>query len=325
MKRDELGDLLAFLAVYEEKSFTRAAARMGTSQSSISHTIKRLEERLALRLLTRTTRNIAPTEAGDRLAETLRPAFADIDTRLESLNALRDRPAGTIRITSSRHATQDLLFPKARALMADYPDINIEISVDQKLTDIVSDRFDAGIRLGESIEKDMIAVRIGPDMRMIVAGAPSYFARRGRPQTPHDLTGHSCLNLRLPTLGGLYAWEFSRDGHPLNVRVAGQFITNDVDLLIESALAGDGLCCLPDRHLLPWLQSGQLEVTLHDWAPVFSGYHLYYPSRMQASPAFKLLLDRLRWRGDAAALDLADLVPRGSSSAPVKVPDSGCT
>lgn len=309
MKRDELGDLLTFLAVYEEQSFTRAAARLGTSQSAVSHTVKRLEERLALRLLTRTTRNIAPTEAGDRLAETLRPAFAEIDTRLDSLNALRDKPAGRIRITSSRHATLDLLFPKARELMAEYPDIHIEISVDQKLTDIVGERFDAGIRLGESIEKDMIAVRIGPDMRMVVAGAPAYFARRGRPETPHDLTGHNCLNLRLPTLGGLYAWEFVRDGQPLNVRVEGQFITNEVDLLIEQALAGEGLCCLPDRHLRPWLRQGALQLVLQDWAPTFSGYHLYYPSRMQASPAFKLLVDRLRWRGETGALPLDAMGP----------------
>lgn len=310
MKRDELGDLLAFLVVYEERSFTRAAARLGTSQSALSHTVKRLEQRLALRLLTRTTRNIAPTEAGDRLAETLRPAFDDIDMRLDSLNALRDQPAGTIRITSSRHATEEILFPKVRELMAEYPDIRIEVSVDQKLTDIVAERFDAGVRLGESIEKDMIAVRIGPDLRMVVAGAPGYFARKGRPQTPHDLTGHSCLNLRLPTLGGLYAWEFGRDGHPINVRVEGQFITNDVDLLIKAAVAGDGLCCLPDRHLLPWIHRGELEVVMGEWCPAFPGYHLYYPSRLQASPAFRLLLDKLRWRGNPAALSLDALHPR---------------
>ncbi len=301
MKRDQLGDLLAFLAVYEERSFTRAAARLGTSQSALSHTVKRLEQRLALRLLTRTTRSISPTGAGDQLAATLRPALDDIETRLDSLQALRDRPAGTIRITASRDASHSLLFPHARALMAEYPEIQVEISVDQRLTDIVGERFDAGVRLGESIEKDMIAVRIGPDMRMVVAGSAGYFARHGRPETPHELTRHNCLNLRLPTLGGLYAWEFGKNGRPLNVRVDGQFITNDVDLLIEAARAGDGLCCLPDRHLLPWLRSGELETVLEDWCPTFAGYHLYYPSRMQASAAFKLLLDRLRWRGDATA------------------------
>ncbi|HEY0274555.1 MAG TPA: LysR family transcriptional regulator [Paenirhodobacter sp.] len=303
MQRDELGDLLAFLTVYEERSFTRAAARMGTSQSALSHTVKRLEQRLALRLLTRTTRNISPTEAGDRLAETLRPAFSQIETRLDSLNALREKPAGTLRITSSRHVTQEILFPKARELMAEYPDIHIEISVDQKLTDIVEERFDAGVRLGESIEKDMIAVRIGPDMRMLVAGSPDYFARHGRPQMPHDLTAHLCLNLRLPTLGGLYTWEFGKDGRPLNVRVGGQFVTNDVELIVQAALDGMGLCCLPDQHLLPWLRSGALLPVLQDWSPPFSGYHLYYPSRLQASPAFRLLLNKLRWHGDARPME----------------------
>lgn len=297
MKRDELGDLVAFLAVYEERSFTKAAARLGTSQSALSHTVKRLEERMALRLLTRTTRNVSPTDAGEQLAEALRPALDDIEARLDSLNALRDRPAGNIRITASRDAAREILFPKASALMQEYPDIHVEISVDQKFTDIVAERFDAGVRLGESVEKDMIAVRIGPDLRMMVAGAPSYLARHGVPQTPADLTRFNCINLRLPTLGGLYAWEFEQADRPVNVRVDGQFISNDPDLNIAAAVAGLGLCCLTDRHLQPLVERGDLVPVLQDWSPSFPGYHLYYPSRLRGSPAFSLLVDRLRWRG----------------------------
>jgi len=297
MKRDEFGDLIAFLAVCEERSFTRAAARLGTSQSALSHVVKRLEARMALRLLTRTTRTVVPTEAGEKLAETLRPALDDIEARLDSLNALRARPAGTIRITASREAARTILFPKVRDLMRSYPDINVEIAVEQRFTDIVAERFDAGIRLGESVEKDMIALRIGPDLRMLVAGSPEYLARQGAPQTPDDLTGHNCINLRLPTLGGLYAWELGRDGRAVNVRVAGQFTCNDPETITDAALAGLGLCCLPDSHLRPFLDSGALVAVLPDWCPVFPGYHLYYPSRLQASPAFALLLEALRWRG----------------------------
>lgn len=249
MKREELGDLMAFLAVCEERSFTRAAARLGTSQSSLSHTVKRLEERLDLRLLTRTTRNVSPTPAGEQLAATLRPAFDDISERLASLDAMRARPAGLVRITTSRHAALALMWPKLSPVLKEYPEIRLELAVEQGMTDIVEGRFDAGVRLGEAIEKDMIAMRIGPDLRMLVVGAPDYFEAHGRPQTPHDLSDHNCINLRLPTLGGLYAWEFERDGKPLNVRVEGQLTTNDVDLMINAALDGRGLCCLPDCHL----------------------------------------------------------------------------
>jgi DNA-binding transcriptional LysR family regulator len=294
MKRDELGDLLA---VCEERSFTRAAARLRTSQSALSHTVRRLEERLDLRLLTRTTRSVAPTEAGEQLALTLRPAFDEIEARLDRLAALRARPAGTIRLTSNRTAARDILYPKIARLMSEYPDIKVEVSVDQSFVDIVEQRFDAGVRLGESVERDMIAVRIGPDKRMLVAGAPGYFARAGRPRTPHELTAHSCINLRLPTLGGLYAWEFEKDGRPLSVRVEGQFTCNDVDLIVAAALDGVGLCCVPDDHLAPLVAAGQLAVVLEDWSPPFPGYHLYYPSRRQASRAFTLLVDALRWRG----------------------------
>lgn len=299
MKRDELGDLVAFLIVAEERSFTRAAAQLGTSQSSLSHTVKRLEERMGVRLLVRTTRNVVPTEAGERLMETLRPAFNDIRGQIDALSAMRQQPGGTIRITSSRHAAETILMPAAKRLMRDYPDVNFEISIEQRFVDLVAERYDAGVRLGESIEKDMIAVRIGPELRMVVAGSPDYFQRNEKPGTPHELTQHRCINLRLPTLGGLYAWEFERDGRPLNVRVDGQFICNDVPMIIDAALDGLGLACLPDDHLGPLVQEGRLVQVLSDWCPPFPGYHLYYPSRRLASPAFALLVERLRFRGPA--------------------------
>jgi DNA-binding transcriptional LysR family regulator len=296
MKRDELGDLVAFLTVAEERSFTRAAAQLGTSQSSLSHTVRRLEERMGVRLLTRTTRNVVPTEAGEQMMETLRPAINDIRSRIDALSAMRQRPGGTIRITSSRLPAQAILMPKVKRLMADYPDINVEISVEQKFVDLVSERFDAGVRLGESIEKDMIAVRIGPELRMMVVGAPDYFARNPKPLTPYDLTRHNCINLRLPTLGGLYAWEFERDGRPVNVRVEGQFICNDVPMIIDAALDGLGLACLPEDHLAPLVEKGSLVPVLEEWCTPFPGYHLYYPSRRLASPAFALLVEALRYR-----------------------------
>jgi DNA-binding transcriptional LysR family regulator len=286
MKRDELGELVAFLAVCEERSFTRAAARLGTSQSALSHTVKRLEERLDLQLLTRTTRSVSPTDAGEQLAATLRPALDEIEARLEGLTALSGRPAGTIRITSNRNAARDILYPKLARLMAAHPEIRVEVSVEQRFVDIVAERFDAGVRLGESVERDMIAVRIGPDKRMLVAGAPAYFARHGRPRTPHDLTGHACINLRLPTLGGLYAWEFEKDGRPLNVRVAGQFVCNDTDLIAAAAADGLGLCCLSDDHLAPLVADGRLATVLEDWSPPFPGYHLYYPLTVEDALAF---------------------------------------
>lgn len=296
MKRDELGDLMAFLAVAEERSFTRAAARLGTSQSALSHTVKRLEERLDLRLLTRTTRSVAPTEAGEQLADTLRPAFAEITNRLEGLAALRAKPAGLVRLSSSRHAAREILWPRLGPLLAEYPDIRLEISIDQKFTDIVGERFDAGVRLGESVEKDMIAVRIGPDLRMLTVASPDYIAVHGGPETPHDLTNHNCINLRLPTHDNLYVWEYERDGRPLNVRVEGRFTSNDVDLIIAACLEGRGLCLLPDYHLEGLIAEGRLVPLLEDWSPPFPGYHIYYASRRQQSPAFRLVLDALRYR-----------------------------
>lgn len=297
MRREELVDLNAFMTVAEEQSFTRAASKLGTSQSALSHTIRRLEARLGVRLLTRTTRRVAATEAGERLLRTLTPALDSVAAELASLSDLRDKPAGTIRITAAEHAAKAVLWPVIEKLLLDYPDINVELSVDSGFTDIVAERFDAGVRLGESIAKDMVAVRIGPDLRMMVVGAPAYFARHPAPLVPQDLSRHLCINMRLRTAGGLYAWELEKDGRELRVRVEGQLVSNDVGLILRAALAGVGLACLPDDHVAAHLADGTLVPVLEDWCPPFAGYHLYYPSRRQPSAAFALLVEALRHRG----------------------------
>jgi DNA-binding transcriptional LysR family regulator len=297
MRRDELGDLTAFLAVAEERSFTRAAARLGTSQSSLSQTVRRLEARLGLRLLARTTRSVAATEAGDQLIETLRPAFDEIDAKLTALSELREKPAGTIRITTSQHAAEAILWPAVARLLLNYPDLRVELSIDATLTDVVAERYDAGVRLGEQVAKDMIAVRIGPDMRMAVVGAPSYFAERPAPKTPHDLNHHTCINIRLPTLGGLYPWEFRKNGRELNVRVDGRLVFNEMPMVLRAAIEGFGLACVLEEQAAHLIAEGRLARVLADWCPPFSGYHLYYPSRRQLSPAFAVLVEALRYRG----------------------------
>ncbi|WP_395944485.1 LysR family transcriptional regulator [Brevundimonas sp.] len=297
MRREELGDLAAFMAVAEARSFTKAAGRLGTSQSALSHTVRRLETRLGLRLLTRTTRSVAPTEAGERLLETLQPAFEEIDARLSALTELREKPAGNIRITTGEHAARTILWPALEPLLREYPDINVDMSFDQGLTDIVSERFDAGVRLGEQVAQDMIAVRIGPEVRMSVVAAPSYLADHPAPLTPHDLTDHRCINLRLPTLGGLYAWEFEKDGREVKARVNGQLAFNDAQMIITAATAGFGLACLLEGQTTAHVNDGRLVRVLEDWSPPFPGYHLYYPSRRQPTPAFALLVEALRYRG----------------------------
>jgi len=299
MRREDLADLTVLLAVADERSFTRAAAKLGASQSALSQTIRRLEERLGVRLLTRTTRSVAPTEAGERLLETVRPAFDEIAARLDALHDLRDKPAGTIRITTGEAAADSILWPALARLLPDYPDIKVEVAVDQGLTDIVAGRFDAGVRLGEQVAKDMIAARIGPDLRMAVVGAPAYFAKRKRPLTPYQLGDHDCINLRLTTAGGLYAWEFGRDGRELNVRVDGRLVFNNVPLMLRAASAGFGLACLPEDHAAAHLADGRLVRVLEDWCPPFAGYHLYYPSRRQQSAAFAVVVEALRYRGAA--------------------------
>jgi DNA-binding transcriptional LysR family regulator len=297
MSRQNVNDLLAFLAVARERSFTQAAAKLGVSQSALSHTIRALEERLGLRLLTRTTRSVAPTEVGERLLRTVGPRLDEIDAELISLNALRDKPAGTIRITSGEHAAHAILWPALAKMLPDYPDIQVEIIVDYGLTDIVAERYDAGVRLGEQVAKDMIAVRIGPDLRMAVVGAPAYFKKRPAPKKPQDLTEHDCINLRLPTRGGIYAWEFEKRGRELKVRTEGRLVFNDIALRLDAVLAGFGVAYLPDDQVLAYLKNGKLVRVLDDWCPAFSGYHLYYPSRRQTTPAFALLVDALRFRG----------------------------
>ncbi len=295
MARENLNDLNAFVAVAREQSFTRAAAKLGVSQSALSHTIRGLESRLGLRLLMRTTRSVSPTPAGERLLETAGPRFDEIDDELAALSELRDKPAGTIRITSDEHAVATILQPKLAKPLLDYPDIKVEIVVDFGLIDIVAQRYDVGVRLGDQVAKDMIAVRISQDIRMAVVGAPSYFAKRTRPRTPHDLTGHNCINLRLPTYGGLYAWEFKKSGHELKVRVEGQWVFNGTNQMLNAALAGCGLAYIPEDLAQPYIADGRLKPVLKDWCPVFPGYHLYYPSRRQSSRALGVLIDALRY------------------------------
>jgi DNA-binding transcriptional LysR family regulator len=297
MLRENVNDLLAFLAVARERSFTRAAAKLGVSQSALSHTIRGLEARLGLRLLTRTTRSVAPTEAGERLLRNVGPRFEEIEAELDSLSELRDKPAGTIRITTGEHAADTILWPTLAKLLPKYPDIKVEINVELALTDIVTERYDAGIRFGEQVGKDMIAVRIAPDMRMVVVGAPSYFAKRPVPKKPQDLVGHNCFTVRLPTFGGLYAWEFEKAGRELKVRVEGQLVFNRLTQIVTAALAGFGLAFVPEDLVESHVAKGRLQCVLEDWCTPFPGYHLYYPSRRQSSPAFALLVDALRYRG----------------------------
>ena len=300
MRGNELGDLLAFVAVAEERSFTRAAAKLGVSQSALSYTVRRLETRLGIRLLNRTTRSVAPTEGGERLLRTLRPAFDQIDTELTALGDLREKPAGTIRITTNDHAANTILWPAISRLLPNYPDVKVEIDVNYGLTDIVADRYDAGVRLGEQVAKDMIAVRIGPDLRLAIVAAPSYFATRPEPKSPQDLVNHNCINFRQPSAGGLYAWEFEKRGRELRVRVDGQLVLNGTYQDRNAARGGFGLACILEDAVQEDIAEGRLTRVLADWCPPFSGYHLYYPSRRQPSPAFALLVDALRFnKGEA--------------------------
>jgi DNA-binding transcriptional LysR family regulator len=291
-----VNDLTAFFAVAREKSFTRAAAQLGVTQSALSHTIRGLEQRLGVRLLNRTTRSVAATDAGERLLRTVGPRLEEIDTELKALTALRDKPAGTIRITAGEHAAESIVLAALERLLPDYPDIKVEVSVDLSLTDIVTERFDAGIRLGEQVAKDMIAVPVGPEMRMAVVGSPAYFARHPAPKSPQQLAGHACINLRLPTRGGLYAWEFEKGGRALNVRAEGQLVFNTAAMIRRAALAGLGPACVLEDSVQAEIDNGRLVRVLGDWCPPFAGYHLYYPSRHQQSPAFALLVEALRYR-----------------------------
>jgi len=289
-------DLSAFVAVAQAHSFTKAAARLGISPSALSHAMRGLEERLGVRLLARTTRSVAPTEAGERLLTVVLPHLQGIESELSALNLLRDIPAGTIRLTASEHAAYTVIYPVLARLAADYPEIKIEVNVDNMLADLVAGRFDAGIRLGEHVERDMVAVRIAPDMRMAIVGTPAYFERHPRPETPQDLTQHECIGIRLPTHGGLLPWEFDKDGRSITVRVEGQLIFNTMSLALRAVLDGLGLGYCLDDMAAEAIADGRLIRVLEDWCEPFPGYHIYYPSRRLLSPALRLLIDALRFR-----------------------------
>lgn len=294
MKREDLTDLLWFLAVAKERSFTKAAAKLGTSQATLSHTIKKLEARMGMRLLTRTTRSVAPTEVGERLLRSLQPHMDQIDDDISDLMAMRDKPSGTVRLTVSDHAYESVVWPKLRPVLKDFPDLRLEVSIDNGLRNIVEERFDAGVRLGESLEKDMIAVRIGPDWRLVAVGSPSYFASHGSPMTPQELVQHNCINHRHERSGGLYAWEFAHNGRELRVRIEGQLTFNTSFAMIDAAVNGYGIAYVPDNLVAGHLAEGQLVQILDEWAPMFAGYHLYYPSRRQMSAAMGVIVNALR-------------------------------
>lgn len=295
MRRENVSDLLAFLAVARERSFTKAGAKLGVSQSALSHTVRALEERLGLRLLTRTTRSVSPTQAGERLLASVGIRFEEIEAELNALSALREKPAGAIRISAGEHAAYTVLAPALAKFLPEYPDVMVEVCVDYGLTDIVAERFDAGVRAGEQVAKDMIAVRIGPDMRMAVVGAPTYFEKHAAPKKPQDLTEHNCINLRLPTYGGLYAWEFEKGKRELKVRVGGQLTVNTMRQRLDAALAGLGIAYLVEDVAQPHIADGTLIRVLEDWCAPYAGYHLYYASRRQPAPAFSALVDALRY------------------------------
>jgi DNA-binding transcriptional LysR family regulator len=297
MPTDDFNDLAAFAAVAQERSFTKAAAKLGISQSRLSLRIRALEERIGLRLLARTTRSVAPTEAGQRVLQTIMPRFAEIEAELAALSELREKPTGTVRITAGEHPAISILQPALKRFLPDHPDIHVEIIIDYGLTDIVAEGYDAGVRMGEQVAKNMIAVRIGPEMRMAVVGSPAYFEQYPIPETPQDLTGQKCINMRLPTYGGLFPWGLEKDGREVKVRGEGQLVFNSLGMRLNSALDGLGLTYMPEDQVLPYVAGGQLIRVLEDWCPYFPGYHLYYPSRRHSSPALALLVDVLRYRG----------------------------
>ena len=296
MPRGNVTDIEAFLAVATDRSFTRAAARLGVTTSALSHSIKGLEERLGIRLLARTTRNVSPTEAGERLLRSVGPLQEQIAVEIAAIGELRHKPAGNIRIVCSDYIIDTIFRPMLTTFLSDYPDITVELAIDNGLTNIVEQRFDAGVRLGEAVSKDMIAVRIGPDWRFSVVGTPGYFERRSKPETPQELTNHRCINMRLPSAGGLYAWEFKKGDRELNVRVEGQLIFNSAISLLHAALDGHGLAYIPSELTRAYLATGELVEVLADWSPMWQGYHLYYPSRRQTSPAFQALIAAIRYR-----------------------------
>mgnify|MGYP001079245102 FL=1 len=295
MARENLNDLTAFVTLAREKSFTRAAAQLGVSQSALSHSLRTLEARLGIRLLTRTTRSVSLTDAGEHLLNDLGPYIDGIQDTLQSLKDLNGTPSGTIRISTSDYAINTVIWPKVQGLLRDYPEINLELIDDYTLTDIVSNRFDAGTRLGEQITNGMVSVKIGPDVRFAVVGAPGYFAQHPVPTHPHDLLHHTCINLRFPTHGNLYVWEFEKEGKSVNVKVEGQLVFSRIYQNLSAALEGFGLAHVPRDIAESYIERGQLVSVLDDWCPYWDGYYLYYPSRRQPSKAFSLLLEALRF------------------------------
>lgn len=296
MEKTDFNQLTWFRIVAEEKSFTKAAARIGVAQSTLSYAIRQLETNMGIRLLTRTTRNVATTPAGERLLQTITPRMAEIEDEIAALSAFRDTPVGTIRLTLSDHALESVVWPKLKPMLKTYPDIKVELILDSTFRNIVEDGFNAGVRLGESVEKDMIALRIGPDWRLVAVASPDYLAEHGMPVHPQDLIGHRCINMRQETAGGLYAWEFEKDGQELRVRVSGQLTFNNSYAMIDAAVNGYGIAYVPENIVLPHIASGTLAQVLDDWSPRFDGYFLYYPSRRQHLPAFKVIVDALRYR-----------------------------
>lgn len=302
MQQENFNDLFAFAAVATDRSFTKAAAKLGVSPSALSHTIRNLEARLGLRLLTRTTRSVSPTEAGERLLSTVKPRFDEISAELAVLTEEREKPMGTVRITVSEHPALAILGPALNKLLPQYPGINVEINVDSGMTNIVAERYDIGVRLGDKVAKDMIAVRISPDLRWVVVGAPSYFARHPRPETPQDLLGHNCINIRFPTHGELFAWDFEKEGREVKVRVQGQLTFNNLALRLDAVKSGLGLAYLPEDQVKALIDDGSLIQVLDDWSQLCSGYHLYYPNRRHASMAFSLVVEALRYASDQAVI-----------------------
>ena len=301
MVKRNLNDLLYFVTVAREGSFTRAASLLGVTQSALSQAISGLESRLSIRLLTRTTRSVSPTAAGERLLNAIGNRFDEIDAELDELTKMRDKPAGTVRITCGEHVLRTTLLPKLTPLLLEYPDIKVEFDVNYGFRDIVADRFDAGVRMGDTIDRDMIAVPVGPKLRMEIAASPAYFQTHPIPKVPRDLLSHNCINMRMQTAGGLYTWDFDRRGQSLNVRVDGQLVFNTSPSIVDAAVAGLGIASLPEEEFAPHLQEGRLVRVLEDWCPPFPGYYLYYPSRKQPSHAFSLVLDALRWNAPSGA------------------------
>ena len=295
MARDNLSDILVFLAVARERSFTRAAVKLGMTQSALSHTIRALEARLGVRLLTRTTRSVSPTEAGERLLQNVAPRLEEIDAEIAAVSELGDRPSGTVRITATDHVIDNVLWPRLAAVLPQYPDIHVEISAEYRMVDVAAERYDIGVRWGDQVEKDMIAVRLTPDTRTMIVGAPAYFAHRPVPTSARDLVKHDCIRLRLAG-GGLYAWELHDGAEPIEVRVGGQFTFNGVYQMLGAALSGCGLAFLTEDVAGPHVRAGRLVSVMEDWCPPFPGLHAYYPSRRHASRALAVVLDAIRYK-----------------------------